>query len=101
MTNEERNDHERIVMRLLPRTTTCNPIAVKYNGGKPYSTGYYDTNIVPIKCCNKEPDLYGGNKNAGFFKEGVYEFRCSVCAKTGAEAITANGAAALWNKLVS
>lgn len=88
-----------MTMRLLPRTTTCNPVMVKLNGGKPYPTGYYDSQFTRKECCGKDPDCYGGSKpdRTGFFLESVYEFICPVCHRKGGAYITSNGASCSWN----
>lgn len=85
-------------MKLLPRTTTINPIIVKENGGKPYSTGYYDTHIKRKICCGHDPDLYGGEVYATFLKEAAYFFKCAKCGRKGKSGISWNAAAASWNE---
>ena len=59
--------------------------------------GCYETHIIRKECCGKDPDLYGGHRQAGFFTEGVWQFRCD-CGRRGDTYITPNGAAASWNK---
>lgn len=63
----------------------------------PENSGHYDTHIKQNKCCNKQPSLYAGVKADGFFKKGVWEFRCQICGKVSGEYTTPNGAAAMWN----
>lgn len=59
--------------------------------------GAYNTHIKRIECCGSDPELFGGQKQSGFFLQGVWQFRCA-CGNKGGEDITPNGAAAYWNK---
>jgi len=65
--------------------------------GREIPRGCYETHIKRKECCGKDPDLYGGHRQSGFFLEGVWQFRCD-CGKRGESGITPNGAAARWNQ---
>lgn len=82
----------------LPRFTSDNPIAVKENNGKPYSTGWYETHIKRNECCGKDPDLFSHTRTKTFLKEAIYLFKCEDCGKEGNEGITPNGASCGWNE---
>jgi hypothetical protein len=88
-------------MRVLPRTTICNPIAVAENGGKPYSTGYYETHTTTAPCCGNDPDLCLETGLEVFIKTASYVFKCSKCQKEGPEGLTPNAAAVGWNKMLA
>jgi len=77
------------VMFKIQRVASNNPVSI--------SNGHYNTAIKRTLCCGEDPDLYGGSRASGFFKEGVWQFKCS-CGKAGDHGITPNAAAAYWNK---
>ena len=59
---------------------------------------HYSTRIARLKCCDVDPDLFGGGKEVGFFKSGIWEFRCPKCLHQGGDGSTPNSAAGYWNK---